>query len=227
MKKTITQKEIEELKRWKKEGIIVLTRWNKLTELFNDKLQPGNTISTKIYELIEELQEENIQLKDDVNKLDQGLHEHKNPHWKMFQDIQNHLKKENIDLKSKLADVTKKYDEQRVFTDTNARIALRFKEELASIKTLNRGKVWDCFEYEFAPILNNQKITTDNINNVVHAICKLAVPQIDKDIVIKALLENSTVEEIELKNGNKVSYRVLGQAGFEVAANQILKTRKE
>lgn len=102
MKKPITQKEIAGLVRWKKEAVIILSRWNKLTELFEDKMQPGDEISTTIYKLVKELQEENIQLKDDVNKLDQGLHEHKSPHFQNFIDIQKNLEKKIKNLEQEL-----------------------------------------------------------------------------------------------------------------------------
>ena len=142
------------------------------------------------------------------------------------------LVRENIELKKTIEGFRKGYADLNDYSD-------KLKSKLASIKTLDNlevhAKIWELLgEVNCQAIFIDQDENGEYIQNeetarldmCVTAICNLAY-KIDKDIVVKALLENSAIEEIELKNGDKVSYRVLGQAGFEIAADQILKDKEK
>lgn len=81
-------------------------------------------------EYIEELKDDNLRLKDEVNKLDEGIHHHKDPHFKMFQEIQIHLEQEIEDFKILLADKDKQLDKlMNDTTECEACLDLCFKNE--------------------------------------------------------------------------------------------------
>lgn len=44
---------------------------------------------------------------------------------------------------------------------------------------------------------------------------------LNKGKVEKIILQTSAIEELELKNGAKVTYRVIGQAGFGIMINEL------
>ena len=75
------------------------------------------------------------------------------------------------------------------------------KKQLSNQKHLNRNEIWDCFEYELQPITLGTKITLDNINNIITAICKLALPQqkyLDRKEVEKIIKEELSFEYDEI-----------------------------
>jgi len=52
-------------------------------------------------------------------------------------------------------------------------------------------------------------------------------PRLDEKEVEKIILKTSAIEEIELKNGAKIGYRVIGQAGFENMITELCKLQSK
>lgn len=59
---------------------------------------------------VEELKKERVKLYKDINNLDEGLHEHTNPHWKMWNEINFRLAQENKNIKEKYSQEVMKRD---------------------------------------------------------------------------------------------------------------------
>lgn len=131
----------------------------------------------------DEFTEEIIRLKMEVNKLDEGIHHHKDPHWKMFQDVQNHLQKENADLQSKVDELlNESFEKNDVAKLKLIRKIEMLENKLVNIKCLNRQEV----EHIIGSINYNE----DKISAILH----LAVPEVDRDKLIKIINDNFYIE---------------------------------
>lgn len=147
----------------------------------------------------------------DINMLDRGLHEHKSIHEQNWTKIFNQLSKENADLKSQLANI-KYLNADEVENLVNKKLKLHFIDNPAqdSMRMTKSGG-WTNLNLDE----NNFLISRDNINFLVQAICKLAIPDIDRDKIIK-ILHEFVVYQIEADN-------LIHNEAVEYVADEIIK----